>query len=476
MRFPGLVGPTYAIQSVNIDCQRCVNLYPQLNELRTQPNGEIGALISVPGKRLFASVGDGPIRGMLATASGSLVVVSGASVYRVDSVGNTTLVGSLATTTGRVGLADNGNQVIIVDGPYGYVIGLVDGTFQTITADGFPGGTNVVFQDGYFIVNSPGTGQFAISALYDGMTWDAADFATAEGSPDDLVTLLSCRRQIWLFGEKTIEVWWNSGDANFPFSRFDGAFIEYGCVAPFTAQVFQNTVIWVGAGSNANGIVWMANGYQPQRISNHAVEYAIQKAGDLSTATAYAYQKNGHLFYVLNLPNSDTSWVYDVSTQQWHERSALVGGLYARDRGECYAWCYGKDLVGDYENGNVYALDDQVYTDNGEVLKRMRRSPHVDANMRRVFHQRFQIDAQMGTPIETGQGSDPQICLRYSDDFGNTWSAERWRSLGKTGMFRNRTYWDRLGQSRTRVYEISVTDPVPVVITGAELETVVGVA
>ena len=479
MRLKGFIGPTYALASQNIEAQRTVNCYPEIDELHTAADGEIGSLVSTPGSRLLATLGTGPIRGMYVTSDAkTFIVVSGKQVFSVKKDWTSTLVGVIGSTTGSVGIADNGKQICIVDGKGGYIITLetmatkAPNAVITITSDGFSGATNVVFQDGYFIFNKPDSGQFYISALYDGLTEDALDFASAEGSPDNLVTLLTCRRQVWLLGGKTIEVWWDSGAADFPFSRYDGAFIEYGCVAPWSAVVFANQVLWLGGGPDGDGIVWMAQGFQPTRISNHAVEYAIQKCGDVSLATSYVYQHNGHMFYCLNLPNSATTWVYDLSTQQWHERAYLgTDGQFQRHRGDCYAWAFNTDVIGDYQNGNIYALDDTYHTDNGNPIKGVRRSPYVSADMLRTFHIKLEVAALMGVGLDgtTAPGTAPSLVLRYSDDFGHTWSNERIRALGQLGQYRNRCYWDRLGSTRTRIYEISWTDPVQVVLQGAEI-------
>ena len=473
MRFKGFVGPTYPIASLNVECQRTINIYPEIDELHTAADGEIGSLIGTPGTRLLCTPGSGPIRATYTTASGGLlIVVSGREVYTISSAWVPTLIGTIGTFSGLVGISDNGVQVIIVDGSSGYIYTIATQVFAPITAVGFSGGTNVVFQDGYFLVNTPGTGQFQISSLYDGMQWDALDFATAEGSPDGLVTLLTCRRQVWLFGSRTIEVWWNSGASDFPFSRYDGAFIEFGCGAPGSAHVYNNTVLWLGAGPAGDGIVWMAQGYQPVRISNHAVEYAIQQCGDVSGATSYVYQHSGHMFYCLNLPNSLTTWVYDLSTQQWHERATLsLVGAFQRHRGATYAWFANVDIVGDYQSGNLYSLEDATRTDNGTPIRWLRRSPYVSSNMARLFHSRFQIDARMGVGLDgTQQGTAPVMALRYSDDFGATWSQERTRTLGTIGKYKNRAFWDRLGATFTRVYELTGSDPVQIVLAGAELD------
>ena len=139
----------------------------------------------------------------------------------------------------------------------------------------------------------PGTGEWAISGGFDGFTWDAADFIESNNNGNKLVAVLSNQRKVWSFGTQAIEVYWDSGAVDFPFSRIDGAYIEYGCIAGQSVKRYSNTVIWLGGGTNANGIVWMAQGYVPKRISNHGVELAIQSYANIEDATAWIYQENG---------------------------------------------------------------------------------------------------------------------------------------------------------------------------------------
>lgn len=479
MRFPGFIGPGYTLQSVVADCQRCVNWYPEVNELQTQADGEVAALVQVPGYSRLATLGTGPIRGMWFTTSGRLAVVSGNEVYRVgivDGVWTGELAGVLNTFSGPVSMADNGSQLIIVDGVDGFIISLVNGVMTKITNEFFTASTTVVFQDGYFIAGSTNSNQFAISGLYDGFSWNGLDFGVAEGFPDSIVAVVSNMRQVWLLGKETIEVWWNTGNSDFPFQRIDGAFIEYGCAAPTTAQKFNNSIVWLGSGSKAHGIVWIAVGFVPKRISNHAVEFAIQQHDDLSTATAWTYQENGHAFYCLNLPGASTTWVYDAATEQWSERMFLSHGLEYRHPAENYALAYDTRVVGDYATGNIYKMDADLVTFDGAPIMRIRRAPHISANMNRVFYQHFQIAGTMGGGLDGAPevGKDPVAELRWSDDFGFTWSPYVSRSLGPIGNFRTRAIWYKQGQSRNRVYEIRITDPIKFTATGAELELKVG--
>lgn len=472
----GFIGPTYTLRSVNLDCQRTVNLYPEINELQTSPTGTIGALVTTPGLRLLGTCGTGPIRCIYVASSGGMIVVSGSEVYKSTSSFVFSKIGDINTKTGPVSAADNGSQIMLVDGTYGYIVTISTGNLAQITNINFPGANTVTYQDGYFICNNPGTGQFFISSLYDGFTWDALNFASAEGSPDNVVAVLSNQRQLWIAGAQTMEVWWDSGQT-FAFSRIDGAFIEYGCLAAQSLKKYGNTVIWLGAGVNAHGCIFMAQGYVPKRISNHSVEVAIQSYGDLSTATAYVYEDKGHVFYCINFPTADRTWAYDLATGQWHERCYLgSNGNFERHRGECYAYGFNTHVLGDYVNGNIYAMDDATYDDNGNPKKWMRRAPDLIAGGKRVFYPKAQLFARVGTSLQSGasNATNATVELRYSDDFGHSWSNPKAVSLGLSGEYAKRVIWRQLGSSRQRVFEVSGSDPVEVALIGFDVDATPG--
>jgi hypothetical protein len=223
------------------------------------------------------------------------------------------------------------------------------GAVAQITDEDFPSGADsVAFMDSYYIVNDSGTDQFFISSLDDGTTWDGLDFASAEGNPDDIVTILVDHRELWLFGSKTTEVWYDSGDPDFPFERLQGAFIECGCIAVGSVAKASNAVLWLGNDLNGSGIVWIAQGYNPQRVSTHAIEEEIQKYARMDDAQAYVYQDGGHTFYVLSFPTGNKTWVLDIATGLWHERSwrdPSTGAVH-RHRAQFHAFFGGEHVVG----------------------------------------------------------------------------------------------------------------------------------
>lgn len=465
-----ILGSSYVARSVNAADNRMVNLFP---EVIPEGGKEPAFLNRAPGLRLLATVGTGPIRGEW-TFGGYGYVVSGSSLYQIDTSYTATLLGTVIGT-GPVSMSDNGTQLFVAANPNGYIYNSSTGVFAQISDPDFPGAVTVGYLDGYFVFNEPDSQKVWVTSLLDGTSVDPLDFASAEGSPDGLVAIIIDHREAWLFGENSVEVWYDAGLADFPLQRIQGAYNEIGCIAPYSVAKLDNGVFWLGGDARGQGIVYRANGYTGQRVSTHAVEWQIQQYGDISDAIAYTYQQDGHAFYVLTFPTANATWVYDVAANAWHERAAFSGGTFIRHRGNCQMAFNNEIIVGDYENGNIYALDLETYSDNGtsqKWLRSWRALPTGKNNLKRTAQHSLQLDCESGVGLTSGQGSDPQVMLRWSDDGGHTWSNEHWRSMGAIGEYGRRVIWRRLGMTdklRDRVYEVSGTDPVKIAIMGAEL-------
>lgn len=497
-----ILGSTYVARSVNAADARMVNLFP---EVIPEGGKEPAFLQRAPGLRLLANMGTGPIRGVWAIGL-YLYVVSGTKLFKVTSNWTSSFLGDV-TGTGPVSMSDNGIQLFVACNPDGFIYNTSTGVFQKITDPDFPGAVSVGYIDGYFVFNQPDSQKIWVTSLLDGTSIDPLDFASAEGSPDGVVSLIVDHREVWVYGTNSVEVWYDAGLQDFPLQRVQGAFNEIGCAAPYSVAKMDNGLFWLGSDARGQGIVYRANGYTGQRISTHAVEWQIQQYGDLSDAIGYTYQQDGHSFYVLIFPQAKTTWVYDVATQAWHERAGWKNGMFTRHRSNCQAFFNSEIVVGDFENGNIYAFDLDVYTDNGQTqrwLRTWRALPTGQNNLRRTAHHSLQLDCETGvglsgidpsSPVEylatesderlitengdylvdeviTTQGVNPQVMLRWSDDGGHTWSNEHWASMGRIGEYYRRVFWRRLGMTlklRDRVYEISATDPVKTAIMGAEL-------
>jgi hypothetical protein len=466
-----ILGSTYVTRSINAANARMVNLFP---EIVPEGGKEPAFLNRAPGLKLKVVVGTGPIRGLW-SYGGNLYVVSGNKLYKVTSNYVVTNLGTVSGTIGPVSMADNGTQLFIACNGPSYIYNSQTNVFQQINDGDFPGAATVCYIDGYFVFNEPNSQKIWVTSLLNGTDIDPLDFASAEGSPDGVVGIIADHRELWVFGTNSVEVWSNTGDPDFPFSRIQGAFNELGCVAAYSIAKMDNGLFWLGQDARGQGIVYRANGYMGQRISTHAIEWQIQQYGNLSDAIGYTYQQDGHSFYVLIFPTANTTWVYDVSTQAWHERAGFVNGKFVRHQSNCQVFFNNEVLVGDYQNANVYAFDLNNFSDNNNVqkwLRSWRALPTGQNNLKRTAQHSLQLDLETGVGLNLGQGSDPQVMLRWSDDGGHTWSNEHWVSIGKIGEFYRRAIWRRLGMTmklRDRVYELSGTDPVKIAIIGAEL-------
>jgi hypothetical protein len=469
-----ILGASYVARSINAADNRMVNLFPEA----TPDNGQTAAFLNrAPGLEYLQTVGTGPIRALWAhqTNGSDFYVVSGNEVYKMATMtGDPVLLGTVSGT-GPVSIADNGTQLFFACNPDSYIYNEVTNVFQQITDPDFPGAVTVGYLDGYFVFNEPDSQRVWVTSLLDGLSVDPLDFASSEGSPDGLVGLIVDHREAWLFGTDSVEVWYDAGLADFPLTRIQGAFNEIGCVAAFSIAKLDNGLFWLGTDARGQGIVYRANGYTGQRVSTHAIEYAIAQYSDISDAVAYTYQQEGHAFYVLTFPTGNATWVYDVATQAWHERAGWLNGAFTRHRSNCQCNFLGNTVVGDFENGNIYKMSLDVYSDNGDTqkwLRSWRALPTGTNNLKRTAHHSLQLNCESGVGLIDGQGSDPQAMLRWSDDGGHTWSNEHWSPMGKIGAYYQRVFWRRLGMTtklRDRVYEVSGTDPVKVAIMGAEL-------
>ena len=450
MRIP-FATQSYTSRSLPLSAQRLVNLYPEAAPLDAKSPV---ALFGTPGLKTFARLPEGPVRGLHVMA-GVLYAVAGLGVYRVTAKGEAVYLGSV-DDAGPVSMADNGRQLVIVTGPSGFV---AEGDAVTPISDpDFPGAAMVTYLDGYHIFTLPGSGQFFISSLLDGGDFDALDFATAEGAPDDTVAVIADHRELWLFGQRTTEVWFNSGDADFPFERMQGAFIERGCAAPHSVAKMDNSIFWLGEDLT----VYRADGFTPARISTHAVELAIEGYGKPEAAVAFVYTQEGHKFYVLGF--DEGTWVYDAATLRWHERQSWQA---SRWRAEFTARAYGRVLAGDFSAGCIHELDLDTFTEAGGVLQRIATSPPIHAGGEPVFLSRVEIDLETGSGRSDGQATAPQVMLQWSDDGGFTWSDERRQTMGATGV-RRRVEFRRLGRfGDARIFRLTITDPVKVAILDA---------
>jgi hypothetical protein len=443
MRVP-LTGGAYQARSIAAAAQRAVNLYA---EPIPQAQGEPAQMahFPTPGLRLVGALPQGPVRAIRQATTGGIYAVGGSGVYSLDTAFNATSLGTItAGVSTPASLSDNGLDLVIVDGTSGgWHVTLSNNAFAAIDDPNgmFAGADRVDYLDTYFIFNKPGTPQFYISGSL-ALTFDALDFANKQSFSDLLTTLAVAKRELWLLGNRTTEVWYDQGATDigagsFPFAEVQSVFVDHGCAAKYSVATYDNAVFWLTADRQGQGIVMQGAGYQTKRVSTYAIEAEIAGYATISDAIGFTYQIAGHTFYVLTFPTADKTWSYDVNLGEWHEWLWIdANGEEHRHRANCCYPINGEVIVGDWQNGNLYAVDLTAFTDNGQPIKRLRSYPHLLADGKRVFYRQFQADMETGnspaavslppsTPILTSftaADNTPFASYSHTGDAGGPWT------------------------------------------------------
>ena len=424
--------------------------------------------------------GSGAVSTLSQTFSGAYVSTpaNAASTSSNGSGTGLTLNLTFGTGTGNTGnYVINNSQTVSSETMY-----LLNFSIIPSSDGAFSGGSAVDIVDNYFVYNRPNTQQWAASNLLSPITYGLS-FASKFTGPDNLVSLICDHGQVYLLGETTSEVWADQGTFPFAFQRIPGSSSQHGIAAQFSLAKLGNSFAYVAKNNRGQAEIVQMNGYFPTRISTHAVENTLVNQ-NVSDAIAYTYQLEGHECYVVTFPSIDLTWVYDITTQLWHKWLYVDNqNNFHRHRSNCAAVFQNLVLVGDYQNGQIYSLDPNNYTDNGDEIRRVRRCPHLVTDFQRQYFEELQIQFQPGVGLEgitdpplnqETTGSVPQAMLRWSNDGGSTWSNEHWSQIGKVGKYKNRIIWRRLGQARDRIFEVVVTDPVFACIISANLKVSAG--
>lgn len=471
MKMP-IMGGSYEGISKDNNCQKTLNMYP----IAGGPDAR-SEIILIPsmGLKEVKDLEGNSCRGIYRTGI-YVYVVRDATVYRLTINTNTQLteltetLGTLGTTTGIVKFSKNPTQIMIVDGSTtGYIITIATGVLTAIVDDAFQGGTQVVFCDGYFIYNEPDTALIRTSALNDGTTWDELDVGTVESKPDNLVGLAINKGELWCFGEDTVEVWFDEGNAEgIPFSPRVGSEMDIGCAAAGSIVEIDDLVMWLDSrgyiveSSHSQFIRNNNTGYAIHIVSDDAFQFALAGYRVISDAVAMTYISRGHIMYQITFPTEKKTWVYDRATKLITERAyynSYTGELEAHLAEFC---CVLNNtlIVCGQSNGKVYLMDHDYKDDAGVQIRRIRRTATYSMEDRLVGINKLELRVSTGGAIASGLGSDPTISMRYSNDGGNTWSSLLTQSLGRTGEYAKPVIWYRLGTAREWTFEFIIVEPI----------------
>lgn len=460
----------------------CTNLYPEHTDGADGP--EISLLVSCPGLTApLATIGTGPIRGEFRGSNNIMYVVSGNALYAVTTAWSATFIGTIGSSTGPVVMVDNPTQLMVVDGIGAWMVvkatNVITQTVPNGDADA-ANPTSMIYQDGFAIINS--TDNDVYQTNYNDFSTlvgaGAVNNAFIQGNPDPVIALFDIKREVWMFKKNAVEVWVNNGNAGFAFSQLQGVYVTSGCAAHASIAKLADNMVWLGESDLGVAEVYISSGYQAKPITTHALTTLFQTFSTVSDAQAYSYQSGEHQFYVLTFPTAGYTFAYDLMTGKWHQRASFVSstGKLTREIANCHCWFNKTHVVGDYQNGNIYALSDEVYTDNGAPKKWIRSWRALPSSAPVGMPMSFdELQILMETGITVPDGYKPKVMLRWSDDGGYTWPGSLILSAGNTGQTTWRVIARRLGSTKIgtgmdRVWEISCTDPIRALITGATFE------
>jgi hypothetical protein len=503
----GLIGPSYQSQSLVADCQLTRNWYPEIIENQGK---SAMALYPTPGTSVFVTLpGGGPIRAQL-EINGRYFAVSGTNFCEVFANATFNVIAQVTNDLLPASMVASPQQLLITSGGNLYVYQLqtqagravgngVAGTFVQIPNANFtlPGGSSgnplmVEYIDGFFIVLLRASQTIYISTALDATSWPALQIIVVSVFSDNVQSIVENQRRLWVLGRKRSTVYYDSGGPNI-FDVDPSGTIENGAASLFGFCRADNSVFWLDQDERGAGVFRRASGFTPVRVSNHAIELAMQSYPTVADCVTYSYQDQGHTFVNTLFPTAQKFWSYDVATGMWHERAYwnVNTGLFSAHKSANHALVFGKHMVGDPGSGNIYQMSIPTFsggawnfvTDFGNPIKRVRRSPHVGLEFKRIFYSELHIDVETGLgpepPLRDGTGNprDPMLMLRFSKDYSKTWSNEYQLPCGQAGEYRKRVRRSRMGSSKTgMVFEISATDPIPWRIVEGYLEAQPGYA
>jgi hypothetical protein len=476
---------TYKSQSPNASADECINLLPE--SVETSLGVSAMTLYSTPGLSLFNNPGGNQVRGNFSIQGRTFKVVD-ATLYEELANGQLNALGAVGNDGGQVSFSACPQQLAIVSAGNLYSFQLQTQTVPPINAGTLTGPiagpwapsvvTEVSFIDSFFFLLVASSQTVYASNSFDATTWPALAVKSINTFADNVVGMIADHRFLWLAGSKATEVDYDAGTFPFPLQAMPSGFIEQGLGAQFSMVQLDNAIFLIGLRNDTGqAMAFRTSGFAFQRISTHAVEWAWQQYSKISDARAFAYQENGHSFYVVTFPSAQATWAYDTATQLWHKRGFWNAnlGMYQAALPICHTFNFGKHIVGDLTSGKSYQMSSPTITgggwnfvtDNGAPIRRLRAAPHVANEHQWMRYSELEVYLETGLgpqpPLYDGSGKarGPQLFLRCSRDGGHTWGTTRTADCGQAGKYLQRADFRRLGRARDIVFEVSCTDPVP---------------
>jgi len=451
------VGESYTSPSRPVSTQRTLNLYPEVVKGSTGLTQT--ALHNYPGLKPFAAGAGGEFDRGMHVFNSKLYQVAGGEFYLISASGVRTSFGSILGTN-QVSMADNGVTLVIVTGAGEYTF---DGSVLTgpISISGANTPTNVEFINRQFIYDG-NDGSFGVSGV--GLTTVPAG---NYGIPSyTLIRSYVFNQNLYLFGSETIEPWQNTGGGQPPFARINQGIIEdTGISGRQAVSHTEKAMYFVSSKGDAKQL----RGFQTETISSVAVanEWLSYTLADAIVQT-FKFQSLD--FVVFSFPTNNRTWCYVEQYDFWLELSDGVND--DRWLGNSIRRAYNKIFVADYSSGNMYELDKDTFTNNGNVVMRERVFTSLGGEKFGSPRQRYQM-SKLRLGVETGIGNaaepNPQLMISYSTDGGRSYGGEIFKDLGQDGEY-NEISTDSNRHFKDLAVRVRITEPTKFALFSASLD------
>jgi hypothetical protein len=468
VRWPSFVGQSYVSQSPLAVNEEMMNWY-------LEKNGSPGAtvpytMLPTPGLRAFATTEDSPGRAAF-SENGQGFVVIGGGFYQVFETGVITRRGVVARDAFPAQIASNGDgQIAVTSADHLYVYVIATMVFTEVLTHG---ATQVASLGGYFVLFDIIGQQIRVSELFNGLVWDPLQASGRSLAPDPWRAMIVNNGYIYLFGEKTSEIWKNIGGSSFPLAPLMSTVLPFGIASTWALTALQQSVAWINSNEAGAGQVMSTAGVNPREIQTHAVARIVGNYTTIADTVAWGYQEESHAFLTFDFPSAQATWTYDNDTGLWHRRGAWdsAHAIYRAARPCAHFHAWGQHFVLDRNSGTVYQQHPSFGLDaDDKPIRRLRRPPMLYDDNKRLFLGAIEVIHEPGLALSAGQGSDPQMILRNSANGGKTWGSWRTRSAGKLGEYDTQLIWNRNGSGRKPQIELVVSDPIPWRILDATVE------
>ncbi|RRN64643.1 hypothetical protein [Caulobacter sp. 602-1] len=429
------------------------------------------SMIGRPGLKPFATLAGSSVAGVIRREDDAdgMLCVSGTSAYAVSTAGLITTAGTGVAGTGRVRMATDGANTMIVRAGVLYLH--LDTTVSVVEMP-----DNIEVLDVVFLA-----GRFWIATVLDGRVYftvpgettvDALNYFSAESSPDKLEGLAVSGDELILLGRSSIEYWTPVADPDLPAQRVLGRASKVGCASVHSIAM-GDLAAWVGDDNQ----VYRSGEALPIPISDAGMVEIIRRsrpgldaADPAKTLGGWMFSADGHSFYVLDVPGFGTH-AFDFTTSQWCEFASLGRSLFNASCGAKLS--EGRWVIGGTFDGKLRVLSPDALDDDGDPLVRVYPALLPVRDTDSCFN--VILECSVGSASLHYPVDNPKVGARVSRDNGKTWLDWTYASLGLQGDYTQRPAFKGLGRMDppSHLFEFRVSDPIEFTLRAARYNEVV---